>query len=155
MIEAGAYELKKLVETVQGTSKEEKMRAEEYYHQILELAFEWQRTGKIRQAHREAQGAWKNIPFSERAPAEWYNQIILEFEDEMKKASQNLEFEKAIKWRDAVIKLKEGTDIYDVLHVVDELYTMRKIPSVKPFLEHKEKEFSEFAKQHFLSLESD
>lgn len=149
MIESGAYELKKLVETIPGVSEEEKMRAEQYYHQILDLAFEWQRTGKIRQAHKQAQGEWKGIPFKERAPAEWYNQIILEFEDEMKKASQNLEYEKAIKWRDAVIKLKEGTDIYDVLHVVDELYTVRKIPSVKPFLEHKPEEFSEFAKKHF------
>lgn len=148
MIEAGAYELKKVVEAIPRISKENQQRAGEYYHKILAQAFDWQRTGKIRQAHREAQGGWKDIPFKVRAPAEWYNQIILEFEDEMKKSVQNLEYEKAIKWRDAVIKLKEGTDVYDVLHVVDELHSVRKIPSVKPFLEHKPEEFSEFAKEH-------
>ncbi|MBM4402740.1 MAG: UvrB/UvrC motif-containing protein, partial [Candidatus Cloacimonetes bacterium] len=124
-------------------------RAYSYYQHILDLAFEWQRTGKIRQAHRKAQGEWKGIPFKERAPAEWYNQVILEFEDEMKKAAQNLEFEKAIKWRDAVIKLNAGTDVYDVLHVVDELQSVRKIPSLKPFLEYRPEEISNFAKKHF------
>jgi hypothetical protein len=88
-------------------------------------------------------------PFNKRAPAEWYNQIVLEFEAEMKSAAEKQEYEKAIKWRDALTKLKAGTDIYDVLHVVDELWTARNIPAVKPFLAHSWEEFSQLAKDHF------
>jgi len=91
-------------------------------------------------------------PFNKRAPAEWYNQIILEFEDEMTRAATKREFEKAIKWRDALIKLKNGTDIYDVLHVVDELWAARNIPQLKPFVEHKPEELSEFSRDYFRPL---
>ena len=76
--------------------------------------------------------------------------MILEFEAEMRKAAKNQEYEKSIKWRDAIIKLKSGADVYDVLHVVNELWTARKIPSCRPFLEHKK--FSLFAKKYFLPL---
>jgi hypothetical protein len=89
-------------------------------------------------------------PFMKRAPAEWYNQIILEFEDEMNKAAQRKDFEKAIKWRDALIKLRNQTDMYDILHVVDELWSARRIPSVKPYLEHKPEELSEFIKPYLI-----
>ena len=75
-------------------------------------------------------------------------------EDEMKKAVKKREFEKAIKWRDALIKLDQGTDMYDVLHVVDELWSARHIPEIKPFLEHDWGEFSEFAKGRFLEVGS-
>lgn len=149
MIEAGAFRLREVVQAVPDVSPKASERAEDYYHRILKFAFEWQRSGKIRKAHQEAEG-WKAVPFKKRAPAEWYNQIILEFEDEMKKAAEKLEFEKAIKWRDAVIKLKKGTDIYDVMHVVNELHAVRKIPSLKPLLEHKPEEISEFARRHFV-----
>ena len=94
-------------------------------------------------------------PFNQRTPAEWHNQMILEFEDEMKKAAGNMDYEKAIKWRDAVIKIKKGTDIYDVLHVVDELWTVRNIPSVKPFLKHAWGEFSSFAKGNFKDVKDE
>ena len=153
MIEAGAFRLREIVKNIPGVSEAELKKARRYYLNILEYAFDWQRSGKIRKAHREAEG-WKKIPFKERAPAGWYNQVILEFEDEMKKAAEKLEFEKAIKWRDAIIKLKKGTDIYDVLHVVDELHAVRKIPSLKSVAEHKAGEISEFARKHFVDEET-
>lgn len=149
MIEMGAFRLKELVEKLPRVTEEQKVKAEKYYLKILEHAFDWQRSGKIRDAYRKA-GDWKSTPLKERAPSDWYNLIILEFEDEMKKAAEKREFEKAIKWRDAVIKLKKGTDIYDVLHVVDDLQTVRKIPSLKAVVDHKPEEISEFAREHFI-----
>ena len=149
MIEAGAFRLKELVEELPRVTEEQRRKAGEYYRRILEHAFDWQRTGKIRDAYRKA-GDWKSTPLKERTPPDWYNLIILEFEDEMKKAAGNREFEKAIKWRDALIKLKKGTDIYDVLHVVDDLQTVRKIPSLKGVADHKPEEISEFAREHFI-----
>ena len=103
----------------------------------------------IRDFHKQKE-KWQAIPFRERTGPEWFNQIILEFEAEMRKAAKNQEFEKAIKWRDAIIKLKNGADVYDVLHVVNELWTVRKLPSLKPFLKHKR--FSRFARSYFLPL---
>ena len=72
--------------------------------------------------------------------------------DEMKKATERKDFEKAVKWRDAIIKIHNETDIYDVLHVVDELWSARNIPSVKPFLDHKPEELSDYIKQYIQPL---
>ena len=146
IIEQGAFSLKHVVNVLGGDA--DKATADGYYRNILDKAFEWQRTGVIRKKHLENSATYLREPFKDRTPAEWYNQIILEFEDEIKSSADNMDFEKAIKWRDAVIKLKQGTDIYDVLHVVDELWSARKIPSVKPFLEHNWEELSDFAKKY-------
>ena len=147
MIEQGAHNLKHVASVLDPNGAISK-KAEKLYRGILDQAFEWQRSGYIRNKHLENSATYMKEPFKTRTPAEWYNQIILEFEDEMKKAGEKREFEKAIKWRDAIIKLEQGTDIYDVLHVVDELWSARQIPSVKPFLNHNWDELSEFAKKH-------
>jgi hypothetical protein len=118
-------------------------KAEYYYRAILDQAFEWQRSGYIRKRHLDNSATYMKEPFAERAPAEWYNQIILEFEDELNRAVEAKDFERAIKWRDALMKIKAKTDIYDVLHVVDELWSARSIPELKPFLEHVWEDFSE------------
>lgn len=148
MIEQGAYALKAVLSTLVPKSQDMK-KAEKIYKRILDKAFEWQRTGFIRKKHLENSATYLRKPFSKRTPEEWHNQMILEFEDEMKKSAKNLDFEKAIKWRDAILKIKQGNDVHDVLHVVDELWTARTIPSVKPFLKHKWEEFSDFAKSNF------
>jgi excinuclease UvrABC nuclease subunit len=94
----------------------------------------------------------------ERTSKEWFNQLVLEFEKEMEDAAAKQDFEQAIKWRDAVIKISLGSDKYDVLHVLDELWMGRNVPwaepQVKPFLEHNWEEFSDFAKAHFLGVSS-
>jgi hypothetical protein len=151
MIEQGAYGLKAVLITLEPDSISAK-EAEVLYRAILDQAFDWQRSGYIRKKHLENSGTYMKEPFNKRAPAEWYNQIILEFEDEMTRAATKREFEKAIKWRDALIKLKNGTDIYDVLHVVDELWAARNIPQLKPFVEHKPEELSEFSRDYFRPL---
>lgn len=149
VIEQGAHMLQQTIKSLRGHTKA-KDRAERFYRAILDQAFQWQRDGTIRKFHGVQQG-WQKTPFKHRTPAEWYNQMILEFEAEMRKAARAQEYEKAIKWRDAVIKLKSGMDVYDVLHVVNELGAIRRIPSAKPFLQ--QKRFSRFAKEHFLPLE--
>lgn len=145
MIEQGAYHLKEVIEVLH--EKQLKKKARSYYYRILDLAFTWQRTGKIRELHREEGGGWRKIPFKKRARENEYKQFILEFEDEMKKAAEQLEFEKAINWRDAIIKLKKGTDLYDAFHVVDQLWAARgKIPQLKNWQKYKKSELSEFVK---------
>lgn len=159
MIEQGAYALKSVLEAFNDSGgksvKQDQQRAEELYRKILDKAFEWQREGVIRKKHLEDSATHMKGSFKKRAPAEWYNQIVLEFEDQMNKAARSQQFEKAIKWRDALIKLKSETDIYDVLHVVDELWSVRSIPEVKPFLNHNWDDFSDFAKRFLEQVNSE
>ena len=153
MVEQGAFALKEVIYTGD-LDVQAKDMAEKFYRDIVDQAFDWQRSGYIRKKHLENSSTFMKESFGVRTPPEWYNQIILEFEDEMNKSAQRQDFEKAVKWRDAVLKLKQGTDIYDVLHVVDELWAARHIPSVKPFLEHNWEEFSDFAKQSFKDIKT-
>ncbi len=155
MIEQGAYQLREVVNALPNASLKEKEKANEYYQKILAIAFDWQRKGIIRHRYRQALGTENKKPFKERVSKEWYNLIILELEDEMKKAAANLEFEKAIKWRDALEKLKQGTDIYDVLHIIDDLRASRTLPSLKSFWEHSLDEFSPLAENYFKDFNKD
>lgn len=153
MIEEGAYNLKEVLSNLPDEMIVKK-KTEVLYRKILDKAFEWQRTGYIRKKHLENSSTYLRPTLSKRTPSEWYNQLILEFEDEMNVASAAHNFEKAIKWRDALTKLQNGNDIYDVLHVVDELWSARNLPLVKPFLEHTWEEFSAYAKEHFKDVSS-
>jgi len=153
LIEQGAFMLREVIYKLDASSQS-KTTAADFYRKILDQAFEWQRNGYIRKRHLESSATFMKAPFKKRAPAEWYNQLVLEFEDEMKKAANNQDFEKAIKWRDALLKLKQGNDIYDVLHVVDELWSARNIPAIKPFFEHSWEDFSDFAKGYFRDIKT-
>lgn len=153
MIEQGAFILKEVVFSIPDVSRENRNKAETYYRRIIDLAFQWQRSGKIRQAYRQAMDTVKLRPYKNRVLAGQFNAMILEFEDQMNKAVEDQEFEKAIKWRDAIYKLKNGMDIYDVLHVVDDLRQVRHLPSLKDYWEYSPEEFSSFAKKHFIDFQ--
>ena len=154
ILEQGAFMLKDVMFTLFDSSDVSiYSQTTDFYRKILDQAFEWQRSGYIRKKHLDNSATFQQKPFKDRAPVEWYNQIVLEFEDELNKCAQKQDFERAIKWRDALLKLRNGMDIYDVLHVVDELWTARRIPEVKPFLKHTWPEFSCFAKGHFVPRE--
>jgi len=155
MIEQGAYLLKKIVFSIPQIEPAEKEKAENYYRRIIDLAFDWQRSGKIRQAYRRAMDTVKKKPYQKRVLAGHFNSIILEFEDEMNKAVKAKEFEKAIKWRDAIHKLKSGTDIYDVMHVIDDLRQSRQLPALKDFWEYYSSEFSDYAQKHFIDFDKE
>ncbi len=158
MLEQGAHALVQVLHALPEYDKKHEniQNADILYRKILDKAFEWQRTGHIRQAHLANSGTFMQKPLKERTHAEWFNQIVLEFEYEMNAAASRHNYEQAIKWRDAIKKIKLGSDKYDVLHVVDELWSGRTVPwaspLVKPFLEHSWEEFSDFAKEHFLNI---
>lgn len=160
MIESGAFDLKQVILTLFKSSedKSKTVLAETLYNEILAIAFEWQRSGYIRKRHSEESTTHRLPPLKDRTSAEWFNQLVLEFEKEMNDAVLRQDFERAIKWRDAVIKISLGTDKHDILHVVDELWLGRNVPwaqpQVKPFLAHSWVEFSDFAKAHFLDVAS-
>lgn len=148
MIETGAHELLGVAKDL-NVSKKEFKYADDLYREILDQVFDWQRTGYIRKRYIENADTMKMASLKDRTPSEWFNQLMIEFEDEMNASASRQEYEKAIKWRDALIKIKKGNDRTDFYHVVNELWTARNIPSLKPFLEHNWDEFSDFIKPFF------
>jgi hypothetical protein len=106
----------------------------DYYERIISTAFNWQRTGKIRQMMQE-QRSITRIPFKDRtvglggAESGVYYAFIDMMKGLEKKASEGQEYEKAIMWRDAIYKLEHKLDIYDTINAVDLLRV--EIPHVE------------------------
>jgi ribosome-associated translation inhibitor RaiA len=124
MIEIGAWNLLDALESFPLVSKEKMNRAKELYMKIVSTAFNWQRSGKIRQMIKEQKSILR-IPFKERTIGQGGAEkgVYYAFIDMMKKlekdASKKGEYEKAILWRDAIFKLKNKLDIYDTINAID------------------------------------
>lgn len=118
MIEVGAYRLLNIVKNLPDVTVEEKRRAQDYYQNIVSTACEWQRSGKIREMAQE-QKAILRIPLKERIEPQGFENVIKLMQEQIEKAVLSQEFEKAILWRDAIVKLREKNDIYDLVHAVD------------------------------------
>jgi hypothetical protein len=119
-IELGAFNLARVVEKSKTATREEKKRSRQLYQEIVGLAFTWQRKGLIRRLHAKKQ-AWIKIPFKKRAKPGEYEAIIEILKKELEKAVTRREFEQAIRWRDSIYKLEHGLDIYNLVHIVDQL----------------------------------
>lgn len=119
MIEDGAYQLMQIVKNSQ---------TKNLYQQIVDLAFEWQRTNKVRQLALD-QKTNVQVPFLDRASGDEFQAFVKIINDQEKKAAANGEYEAAIMWRDAAFKLVHKLDIYDAVHAVDMLRI--KIGNVK------------------------
>jgi len=122
MIEGGAWRLLEVLQSIPDLPEKNLKKGEELYQRIVLKAFEWQRTGYIRQL---AQGSKKQvkIPFKKRTllagKPEVYLAFIKTMDKEMSKAAKKKEFEKAILWRDAILKIENQDDIYDAVHATD------------------------------------
>lgn len=120
MIEAGAFRLLDTIRSIPGAKNGDIEKAFDLYQKIVLKAFEWQRTGYIRKLAAQ-QRQWARIPFGDRAKAGEYPAFMEMMKREMNRAAKRQEFEKAILWRDAMTKLENKTDVYDAIHVVDQL----------------------------------
>ena len=130
MIEQGAWLLLDTVNVLSSRHEANQKKARELYREIIDLAFHWQRYGKIRKEAHEIRERVK-IPFKERTVEAGKPEVFRAFVEfmkwEMKKAAEKEDFEEAILWRDAVWKLETKNDIYDAVHVVDIL--RNKVPT--------------------------
>lgn len=111
MIEDGAYQLMQIVNNPQTC---------DYYQKIVDLAFQWQRTNKVRQLAID-QKANVQIPFLDRATEDEFQAFVKIMQTQEIKSAKNGEYEAAILWRDAAYKLVHRLDIYDAIHGVDML----------------------------------
>ncbi|HEY9583765.1 MAG TPA: hypothetical protein VJI66_02275 [Candidatus Paceibacterota bacterium] len=124
MIEDGAYRLLDTLRMVPDAPELALTLARDLYEKIISTAFNWQRTGKIRQMMSE-QKSITRIPFADRTLGRGDGEegVYHAFMDMMKKlekeATKNGEYEKAILWRDAMYKLENKLDIYDTINAID------------------------------------
>lgn len=118
-IELGAWTLKEALPN---------KKTNDLYLQIIAKAFEWQRSGKVRQLLKELKET-PRIPFKDKTKDEpWvYDAFLALMRNKMKAAARKENFEEAIIWRDAIWKLETKNDIFDAIHAVDLLRT--KIPN--------------------------
>lgn len=124
MIEDGAYRLLDTLRHTPGVTGEDLEEGRDYYEKIITTAFNWQRTGKIRQM-MQSQKSILRIPFKDRTVALGgaeegvYHAFIDMMKGLEKKAIESREYEKAILWRDAMYKLENKLDIYDTINAID------------------------------------
>ena len=124
MIESGVHMALSVIESIPGLASESKASAEFLYRSVVSTAFEWQRTGKIREMSRERNSV-QRIPFKARtlgvggAEAGVYHAFVDMMTEQEKEAASRREYEKAILWRDAVHKIETGNDIYDAVNAID------------------------------------
>ncbi len=124
MIEDGAFRLLDTLRHIPLIEKEVLEKGRDFYEHIIATAFNWQRTGKIRQMMMQ-QNSILRIPFKDRTVGRGGAEegVYFAFIDMMKKlekeARENGEYEKAILWRDAIFKIENKLDIYDTINAID------------------------------------
>ncbi len=123
-IERGAFMCLDIIRRVPDVDSKSLERARDLYEKIVSTAFEWKRSGKIYEITKERRGALR-IPFKERTfeaggvEKGVYEGFIAMFKDLEQKAVTKQEYEKAIMWRDAIYKIENKTDIYDMVHATE------------------------------------
>lgn len=124
MIEDGAYRLLDTLRMVPNVSNEILAKASDLYEKIISTAFNWQRTGRIRDMMAEQRSILR-IPFKDRTIGKGNGEegVYHAFMDMMKilekEAVDRHEYEKAILWRDSMYKLENKLDIYDTVNAID------------------------------------
>ena len=124
MIEDGAHQLLETIKLVPNADSEKVGQAYNLYQNIVSTAFNWQRTGKIRQMAK-SQSEMLRIPFKDRTigaggAEEGVYYAFMEMMKKLeKKAAETGEYEKAVLWRDAIYKLENKLDIYDMINAID------------------------------------
>jgi hypothetical protein len=146
MIEAGVHLVLNVIESIPKLPKRDLMKARSLYRSIVSTAFEWQRSGKIREINKERNNV-QRIPFKRRTLEKGGSEIAVynAFIDMMKKqekvAARNCEYEKATLWRDAVYKIETMNDIYDAINAIDLLRKEISNEKVEKMLDEYTKEY--------------
>lgn len=140
MIEVGAWRLLDALRSVPGVSAADLDRGRDLYEKIVSTAFNWQRTGKIRQMMQEQKGV-QRVPFKERTLEQGGVEegVYRAFIDMMRgleaKAAEREEYEQAILWRDALYKVEHKLDVYDAVNAIDLLRTQIPHEEVEAMLD--------------------
>jgi len=109
MIEAGAKDLVVALHATPGVSEATKAEGQQLYYQILELAFLWQKTGKIEQMAKEGdEEIFEHVSDEQKEiSTEEKQKMISTLEKQMWETSKAKEFERAARFRDRIRELQE------------------------------------------------
>ena len=148
MIEDGAFRLLDTLRHIPDVEKIKLEKGRDFYEHIIGTAFNWQRTGKIRQMMQH-QSSILRIPFKDRTVGRGGAEegVYFAFIDMMKRlekeAVKKQEYEKAILWRDAMYKLENKLDIYDTINAIDLLRVEIPHKEVEETIEKYKKKYYE------------
>ena len=138
MIEGGAFLLLEALACLSAEFDPVKAEAKKRYYEIIGLAFQWQREGKIRKESHEMQEAIR-VPFKERTleqeKPEVYHAFIDLMRREMLAAATQEDYERAILWRDAIWKIETKNDLYDAIHATDMLRNRLPIGEIEALMD--------------------
>jgi len=124
-IERGAYELLTILQQLPTTSPWSSERGLALYHEILSVAYEWQRSGKIDTHDDQARVPFKELTLEAGDAGTWHAFLDMLRQEEAA-AAERSDYEEAILWRNGVYKLENKLDIYDAIYIIDLL--RRKLP---------------------------
>lgn len=112
MIEAGAKDLREVIERAPASSADDRRRAVDLYQRILETGFTWQRNGTVENlAHQEdeeiRQRTDEGLP---KLPKKEIDKMVVNLEKEMRLVAGRQEFERAAQLRDRIKELRQYAD---------------------------------------------
>ncbi len=116
MIERGAFDLLKTIETSKTVTPEEVQRAKDLYRDILFKGFEWQRTGMVDELSRaENEEVRERLEEKEKlfVTKEEFEDMIKNLREQMKNAADSQEYHRASMIKDRIRELEEEMDRHD------------------------------------------
>jgi hypothetical protein len=125
-IERGAYDLLSVLQHLPNVGPQIAGRGLDLYHQILSLAYDWQRSGKIDTRDQRARLPFREQTLEAGDEATWRAFCELMRREEQR-AAERSNYEEAILWRDGLHKLEHKLDMYDTMYIIDLL--RRKLPA--------------------------
>ena len=124
MVEDGAFKLLTILRGLPNIDKTLLDKARSCYETIVSTAFDWQRTGKIREMNWHRHEV-QRVPFKERTlekggnEAAVYHAFIDMLKTQERLAVKSREYEKAVLWRDALYKIDHKLDIFEAVNAID------------------------------------
>ena len=115
-IERGAYDLLSILRDLPSAKIAKK--GQEIYHEILTLAYAWQRSGKIDSHDERPRVPFKELTLEQGNEGTWHAFVDMMRAEEKKAASLG-GYEAAILWRNGIYKLEHKLDIFDSLYIID------------------------------------
>ena len=127
-IEHGAYDLLSILQHLPNVGPLLSERGLNLYREIMAMAYDWQRSGKIDRRDGRPRVSFKEATLERGDEPEW--QAFLDMmRGEEEAAAKRGDYEAAILWRNGIYKLQHKLDIYDSLYVIDLL--RRQLPHGK------------------------
>ncbi len=127
-IEHGAHDLLTILQQLPDVAPKPYVRGLRLYREILDMAYDWQRSGKIDRRDDKPRVPFKELTLERGDKGTWHAFVEM-MRSEEESAAKRGDYEAAILWRNSVYKLENKLDIYDSLYVIDLL--RRQMPHGK------------------------